>query len=127
MALVLIVDDDARTRRSLSQQIRLRGHEVIEASDGIEALDLFKRWPIDVMITDLLMPNKEGLELIQEARMVRPEVKFIALAETGRIDAKCCIKFALGMGADRAFVKPINPGHLQEAIEELLEPALFAE
>ena len=120
MALVLIVDDDPTVLRMLTQVMQRDGHTVIQAEDGEVAMRLFRVQPADVIITDLLMPNKEGLELIAEAREVAPAVGIIAYSGGGKIEPENYLEFATGMGADRVFTKPVPITDLSVAVRELL-------
>lgn len=121
MPLVMVVDDDVQIRQLLGQVMRRQGYEVIEADDGDVALRLFRERPADLVITDLLMPNKEGLELIQATRQIAPDVKLIAFSGGGRFDQGAVLKFAEGFGADRVFTKPVPLAELQKAVAELLD------
>lgn len=120
MAQVMVVDDDQQVLRLISEIIEKEGHQVIQAADGERASQLFEQHPTDMVITDLLMPNKEGLELIQELRSLRPEVKIIAYSGGGQIEPDNYLDFAKGMGADRVFSKPIPIKELKTAVSELL-------
>ncbi len=120
MALVMIVDDDQQILKLLSEIIKKEGHQVVPAEDGEFAIQLFQQQPTDMVITDLLMPNKEGLELIQELRSIRPELKIIAYSGGGQMQPDNYLDFAKGMGADRVFSKPIPIKELTTAVSELL-------
>lgn len=120
MALVLIVDDDPTVLRMLTQVMQRDGHTVMQAEDGEVAMRLFRRQPADIIITDLLMPNKEGLELIAEAREIAPAVGIIAYSGGGKIQPENYLEFATGMGADRVFTKPVPITDLSVAVKELL-------
>lgn len=120
MPVVMVVDDDAPIRQLLAEVMRRQGYEVMEADDGEVALRLFRARPAALIITDLLMPNKEGLELMQEVRAIAPDVKLIAFTGGGRVDPAACLKFAEGMGADRVFTKPLPLKELEIAVRELL-------
>jgi len=75
---------------------------------------------LDILITDVLMPNKEGLELIQETKLSYPHIHIIAISGGGAVGLQDCLMFADGFGADRVFAKPLRPQHLVEAVNELL-------
>lgn len=120
MALVLIVDDDPTVLRMLTQVMQRDGHTVMQAEDGEVAMRLFRLQPADIIITDLLMPNKEGLELIAEAREIAPAVGIIAYSGGGKIQPENYLEFATGMGADRVFTKPVPITDLSVAVKELL-------
>ena len=83
MARVLVIDDDLDTRVLLEETLRSAGHEVLLASDGKEGLSIYRTKPADVVITDIYMPTKGGLETIIELRQSCPEVPIIALSGTG--------------------------------------------
>jgi len=120
MALIMIVDDDQQILRLLTEIIAKEGHQVVSAVDGEQAFEEFQNQPIDLVITDLLMPNKEGLELIQELRGIKPELKIIAYSGGGQMQPDNYLDFAKGMGADRVFSKPIPIKELTAAVAELL-------
>lgn len=124
MAKLLIVDDDMNIRHLFRCLLERAGHQVVDADDGEVALRLFKESIPDLLITDVLMPNKEGLELIQEVKQLSPEVKVIALSGGGVVDINDCLAFADGFGADRVFAKPIKPHDLLEAVSCLLKQRL---
>jgi len=120
MAQVLVVDDDDQILRLITDIMQRDGHDVVQAHDGDLASRLFTEQPADIVITDLLMPNKEGLELIQEIRDLHPEVKIIAYSGGGQMQPEAYLEFARGMGADRVFTKPIPIADLRAAVSELL-------
>ena len=94
---------------------------VVDAKDGKEGLKLFRNEPTDLVITDIIMSEKEGLETILELRQFWPEVKIIAISGVGRIVAKGCLNIAQKLGAQRIFCKPLENNELLGAIAELLE------
>lgn len=120
MALILVVDDDPQMLRLISSVVQLDSHDVLLAQDGEIALTYFDDCTPDLMITDLLMPNKEGLELISEVRGRQIDIKIIAYSGGGAIDSESCLAFASGMGADKALSKPMSMQVLREQIQQLL-------
>ncbi|RMH33537.1 MAG: response regulator [Gammaproteobacteria bacterium] len=120
MTQVLIVDDDVHVLRLLTEIMEREGYQVRQASDGAHAHLAFAEQPADLVITDLLMPNKEGLELIQELRDINPDVKIIAYSGGGQMAPDAYLQFAEGMGANRVFSKPIPVDELVQAVKELL-------
>src|SRR5258706_15101020 len=84
MASILLVDDDEQLRTMLSEVLKRAGHEVQTACDGNEAIRMYGRNPTDLVITDLIMPDKEGLEMIREIRRGFPTVRIIAMSGGGR-------------------------------------------
>ena len=120
MALILLVDDDPQMLRLLTDTIELDGHRALLAEDGEVALTYFDHQAPDLVITDILMPNKEGLEFISEIRELRPNLKIIAYSGGGSSDPESYLEFASGMGADRVFSKPMPLAVLREEIKSLL-------
>jgi len=120
LALILLVDDDPQMLNLLSDIIELDGHVAVMAEDGEQALNVFEHQKPDLVITDLLMPNKEGLEFISEIREIFPELKIIAYSGGGSGNPENYLEFARGMGADRVFSKPMPLASLREEIKILL-------
>ena len=120
MHRILIVDDDELFRGMLRLTLLKSGYHVDEAADGRQAMRVHESTPADVVITDLVMPEQEGLETIQEFRRKHPGVKIIAMSGGGRIDARDFLKIARHLGAERTFAKPFENAELVAAIEELL-------
>ena len=77
MARILIIDDDDRFRDMLQDMMERNGYEVVSASDGKEGIDLYRKEPTDLVITDIIMPNKEGVETMFELQRDFPDVKII--------------------------------------------------
>lgn len=121
MAHILIVDDDINIRHLFRCLLEREGHVVCAADDGEIALRMLKRSIPDLLITDVLMPNKEGLELIQDVKSFCPTLKVIALSGGGVVDINDCLAFADGFGADKVFAKPIKPQELIMAVNALLQ------
>jgi len=120
MARILVVDDDKEVREMLRQMLERAGYEVVDACDGNVALKLYREQPTDLIITDLIMPNKEGIETIMELRRDFPDVKIIAISGGGRIGPKDYLSSAKMLGARRILAKPLDRPKLLKAIEELL-------
>ncbi|MFC1763921.1 response regulator [Planctomycetota bacterium] len=124
MKRVLVVDDDIQLRPLLEQILVREGYEVRTASNGVEALAALQAEFFDLMITDIIMPEKEGLETISEIRRQDLDIKIIAISGGGRADAGTYLRLAKAQGADRILIKPFERNEIIEAIEELLgEPA----
>ena len=120
MNRILIVDDDELFRGMLRLTLLRSGYEVDEAADGRQAIRLHESTPVDLVITDLIMPEQEGLDTIQQFRRRHPAVKIIAMSGGGRIDARDFLKIARHLGAERTFAKPFENSELVAAIAELL-------
>ncbi|MDT7043716.1 response regulator [Candidatus Nitronereus thalassa] len=116
MALILLVDDDPDVREVLRKDLQQEGHEVEEAANGQEALVAYRQNPADLVITDIFMPEKGGLELITELRSEFPNSKIFAMsAELPQRKANP-LKIAEVLGAIRTFEKPMSLRALRGAI-----------
>lgn len=120
MARILIADDDANLRMILRDMLQQAGHHVGEASNGQEAIDFTHSEQVDLVITDIIMPDKEGIETIIEIRKSHPDVKIIAASGGGRCSAEDYLEAADAFGADRTLMKPFGRDELLSAVEDLL-------
>ena len=118
MARILIIDDDPELRALLQQTFHAAGHEVTLAADGNQGLQLQCAKPASVIITDLLMPEKEGLETIVEFRQDFPKVPIITIS--GRPSTEFFLHMAKRLGAVRTIEKPFRPSELLAAVEQVL-------
>lgn len=119
MAKILAVDDSASMRQMVTFTLKGAGHEVLEACDGVEALAVAKRGPVDLVISDVNMPNMDGISLIAELRKL-PDYKFVPilmLTTESSADKKGQGKAA---GATGWIVKPFNPDQLLSTIKRVL-------
>jgi CheY-like chemotaxis protein len=121
---ILVVDDDELFRQMLRTTLVKMGYLVLEARNGREATTLFDQQLPDIVITDLVMPEKEGLETIGELRRCYPEVKIIAMSGGGRISATDYLRIAKAMGANRILAKPFSNDEMVTALNELLGKSL---
>ncbi|MCP4108457.1 MAG: response regulator [Desulfobacteraceae bacterium] len=121
MARILIVDDENEIREMLRQMFEREGFEVVEAPDGKEALKVFRQEQTDLVITDIIMPEQEGLETIIKLRKEFPEVKIIAMSGGGIIEPEPYLNMAEKVGALRTFTKPVNRKELLEKVREVLK------
>jgi len=120
MARILLVDDDTQVREMLKLTLERKGHTVTEAGDGVRAIALFDSDRIDLVVTDIVMPEKEGIETIMELRQKDPSVKVIAISGGGRISPEDYLSWARRFGVKHTFTKPVNRDDLLAAIDELL-------
>ena len=120
MARILFIDDDEQTVDLFGQILEGAGHEVIIARDGVTGIALYRKDPTDLIITDIMMPVKDGMEVISELKRDFPEVKIIAISGTGREERReFFFDVSRILGAKRTFEKPIDPAELLQAIREL--------
>jgi CheY-like chemotaxis protein len=121
MAKILIVDDDPVIREMLSLTLTDEGHETIVAGNGNEALTTIETTTPDLIITDIIMPEKEGLQLIRELRKKNKDIKIIAMSGgTPMMDGEQLLQISTMFGANRSFTKPVERIELVAAINELL-------
>ena len=121
MARILVIDDDDTVRLSLRMSLEDAGHAVEEARDGAAGLESLKNRPVDLVISDIFMPEKEGLETIDEIRHDYADIKIIAISGGGRIDPEDYLDIAKKLGADRALFKPFDIQLLVDTVDELLK------
>jgi DNA-binding response OmpR family regulator len=121
MSTILVMDDDEQVRAMLRQALEREGYEVLDAPDGKEGMRLFREQGADLIITDLIMPEKEGLETIMELRRDFPDVKIIAISGGGRVSADEYLDQAYKFGARVILTKPFALEELLDAVRELLE------
>jgi CheY-like chemotaxis protein len=121
MAKILIIDDDDQFRTMLRQLLERNGYEIKEASGGKEGIKLYRESPTDLIITDLIMPGKDGIETIQEFKKDFPDIKIIAISGGGRLGPQDYLHLAKLLGAQLTLAKPIDLPELLKAINELLE------
>jgi len=119
MARVLLIEDDDLLREVLARSLVAAGHEVVEASNGIEGIDLYRARPADVVVTDLVMPLQEGVETIMQLRKFRRDIPIVAMSG-GVPNSKLYLGIAGKIGAQKILPKPFTPAQLQEAIKEAL-------
>ena len=120
MARILVIDDDAPVRMIIRRMLVQEGHDVVEASDGDTGFEMYTREPADVVITDIVMPKKEGLETIKELCKAFPDVKIIAISGGGKVEGRYYLDIAKKLGAKRTFEKPFTWQKLTESVKELL-------
>jgi YesN/AraC family two-component response regulator len=121
VARILIIDDDDHILKALHQMLEIEGHKVIDASNGKEGLKLFRENGADLVITDILMPEKQGLEMIEELRRDFPHVKIIAMSGGGRVGPYDYLDMARKSGALLTLTKPFDREELLEAVNAVLE------
>lgn len=123
MARILIVDDDIMFLSLLRDLLAPEGHDILEATNGIEALDIFREASVDLVVTDIVMPEKEGLQTILELKKESPTSKIIAISGGGRPlnTNEDYLTAAKEFGAAVTFSKPFRPTEFLQAVRELLD------
>mgnify|MGYP002063671442 CR=1 FL=1 len=112
-----------RTLLAAKRLLEAAGYGVQEAANGEEALRLQHDAPADLIITDILMPEKEGLETIRDLRRDYPEIKIIAMSGGARMGPEAYLQLAESLGAERCFTKPIPREELIATIHSLVGPS----
>lgn len=120
MARLLLIDDDASLRGVLAKSLGYAGHQVLEAGDGQQGLDLVEATPIDLVITDLIMPVQEGVETIVRLRRSHAHVPIIAISG-GSTNSALYLEIANKIGAKRILAKPFTPQELLQVIDTVLQ------
>ncbi len=121
MARVLVIDDDPAIRKSLAILLAHDGYEVLTAESGNEGIDIHKKQAVDLIITDIIMPGKNGIETIVQFRCDYPDVKIIAISGGGMLVPEEYLTMAGAVGADKTITKPFEMSDLREAVTNLLE------
>jgi two-component system response regulator CpxR len=119
MATILVIDDDAAMRRLILRVLRARGHDLLEAENGDAGIALMKDRTPDLIITDILMPQKEGIETIREVLGRSPGVKIIAISGGGSQNLMF-LDAAKTFGAHAALAKPFRSEELIETVDRVL-------
>ena len=120
MTRILLIDDDALARDILQQMLERAGYDVVEAASGRDGLQQYQASAIDLIITDILMPDQDGLEIIQELRRLAPEAKIIAITGGGQSGLLDLLPIAAKLGAQRTLRKPLQRLELLKAIRHLV-------
>ena len=107
-------------RSMLRQLLEREGYEVVEAADGDKGLNIHMQHPVELVITDLIMPEKEGLETILEFKQDYPDVKVIAMSGGGKNEADNYLNLAEEFGAQCTLSKPFLKKEILEAVTQLL-------
>ncbi len=120
MTRILVIEDNVAYNKMLKMILEEKGYEVSTAFNGNEGLSLFKENKFDLIVTDIYMPEKEGMETIKEIRSIDPNIKIIAMSGGGKYKEFIYLQFTKDLGADRIFKKPFDNRELLQAISELV-------
>jgi CheY-like chemotaxis protein len=123
MAVILVIDDEILMRRMVQRILVPEGHVVLEAENGAVGIDMVGSHAPDIVITDILMPEKEGLETIREIRRLKSGIKVIAMSGRGTTEDAPVLQWAERLGADATLAKPFRAAELHGAINRLLGTA----
>jgi len=120
MKRILVIDDDDHVRKLVRDILERAGYVAIDAPNGEIGMRLYRMQPVDLIITDIFMPEKEGLETIRELLRDFPDAKIIAISGGGMTGALSYLSLAKSFGALRTLAKPFNRRELLAAVGELL-------
>lgn len=118
---ILLIEDDPQIRKLFKIKLSSEGYEVIDAPDGKEGLRLYRMEIPDLVITDLVMPVKEGIEVITELKKDFPDVRIIAISGGGRNNPEIYLNIAKHLGAQKIFTKPVDWPELIAGVKGLLD------
>lgn len=113
---ILILDDEKLVRFTLRQILEGAGYDVSEAATGDACLEMQKANPFDVIITDIIMPGREGIEIVMELKQAYPRLRVIAISGGGRNHNMSYLDFASRLGADATLAKPFTDDELLAAV-----------
>ena len=120
MALILVIDDDEAMRRLIVRTLSAAKHRLVEASNGQDGMKMVGELKPDAVITDILMPQQEGIQTIREIREIAPETKIIAMSGGGSSHNLMFLDVARVFGADAVLAKPFKPGELKDTLAIVL-------
>jgi DNA-binding NtrC family response regulator len=120
MTKILVIDDDALVRTTLEYLLRDAGYEIATAEDGVRGMAMFRSEQPDLVITDIIMPEQEGIQTVIEMRKAKPDAKIIAISGSRRIGNADFLKMARSLGAMDVLSKPFDADELLTIVENCL-------
>ncbi len=121
MPRILVIDDEEMVRETLRLVLENKGYEVEEAENGADGIDLQRKNPFDLIITDILMPTQEGIGTIVELKKEFKDIRIIAISGGGRTDKVDYLESASMLGANKVLAKPFSNEELVLSVEECLQ------
>jgi DNA-binding response OmpR family regulator len=121
MARILVIDDEELIRETIRMKLEQSGHVVIEAANGVEGLRALEDGLFDLVVTDIIMPDQEGIETIRKIRHRDPQVAIIAISGGGRGRNYQFLDIAKKLGANEALPKPFTGSQLLALVETILK------
>ncbi|MDZ4200194.1 MAG: response regulator [Kiritimatiellia bacterium] len=120
---ILIIDDQDEVRRFLQRAGETLGYDIKTTDNGREGLELCLEWKPDAVLTDIFMPDQDGLETIRALRKSYPEIRILAMSGGGSMGHVDVLRTARAMGAAGVLTKPFNRGTLAEVLQQLFAPS----
>lgn len=121
MSHILVIDDDVHIRELINIMLTGEGHTVVLAEDGMVGLEMLNEDNFDLIITDIIMPNQEGIETIVQIKSQSPDTKILAISGGGRIGSTNYLSLAENFGVHKTLSKPFYHKDFIDCINELLE------
>jgi len=126
MAKILVIEDDELARESVVLMLEENGHEVLVADDGDVGMNIFEEapfdnMPIDIVVTDLIMPNMSGMDVLARVKKQQPDMKVIVISGGGRLTPLSYLDVAKRLGADEVLAKPFRPRDLNASVQTVLD------
>ena len=121
MARILIIDDEESIRLLLDQALTHDGHQVYTAENGKQGVRFTRQEDVDVIVTDIFMPEQEGVETIQGLRAIRPSIPIIAISGGGRFQQHDLLHLAQALGANAALKKPFSIAEIRDTVNRMLQ------
>jgi CheY-like chemotaxis protein len=118
--LICVIDDDASVRETIGRILSSAGYAVVSAADGAKGIAAIEQASPVMIITDIVMPNREGIETIMEAKRRFPGIPIIAISGGGRSGSQSFLETARKLGADDCLAKPFRPSELLDKVAHLL-------
>lgn len=120
MTRILVIDDNPEFRTILQAHLTTHGYDVLTAGDGDEGLQLLEGGNIDIVLTDILMPQRDGVEVLRTVKKRWPSLPVIAISGGGWIGATELLGMAERLGADQVLTKPVRRDELLKAVDDAL-------
>jgi len=121
VAVILVIDDDEQIRRMLKWALQKEGHDVLDTPDGREGASICRKHGVELILTDILMPHKDGLDVMMEIRSEFPGVKIVAMSGgSATMPSTGCLHLASELGANEVLAKPIAKKQLLDAVNKVL-------
>lgn len=120
MKTILVIEDNENMLRMVTDLLSRSGYQVLSASDGVQGMKIYHQVKPDLVLTDIIMPDKEGLEVIMELWRETPRPKIIAMSGGGMMDPRTYLALAEKLGADEVLQKPFRPADLLAMLKKHL-------
>jgi CheY-like chemotaxis protein len=120
MPTILLIEDDTDLRKMLLKLMLREGYDVVEASNGNEALSMLNSQLPDLVITDIIMPEQDGIGTINQLKKISKDIKIIAISGGGRMLSEDYLNIAMMLGACHTFTKPFSNAELLAKVAELV-------